>query len=300
MRFQPYILAAALLLGACEPRAQQAAETPPRPQLARDNLTLTLNPEQGGRLASMRYRDRERLFVDTGRDAANWGSTLWISPQTLWDWPPPDAFDNLPYTVLSKADEVALTGPVDQQKTGLRIEKTFALSAGDRVDIRYALSNSKGKPVQAAAWEVTRVPIRGLVLFATESDPLWWSFGGFPFQQVGGITWVDLRQSELSEGKLNANGRGWIAWVDGRDLFVKRYQDLRAEQQAPKEAETQLYISPRGYMELEAQGEYREIASGQSISFSTQWQWYPLPAGVEVDVDSPSLVTYLQTLGLPL
>lgn len=300
MRFQMYISGVALALCACEPKLASPPPESVSTQLADGQITLTVSPADGGRLSSMIYRDQERLSLKSERDPANWGSTLWISPQSSWGWPPPDALDNLPYALQGTDKQRTLKGPVDQQKTGLRIDKTIQLLGGDRIALRYQMTRPAGEAAPAAAWEVTRVPIRGLVLFAHEPEPLWFSFGSFPYTTFGDVTWIDLRQSELSEGKLNANGRGWIAWVDGRDLFIKRYADLRKEQQAPTEAETQLYISPRGYMELEAQGAYQDIAVGESISFETEWQWLRLPQDVVVDVDSPSLMTYLQSVGLPL
>lgn len=300
MRFQLYMTGFVLALCACEPKLASPPPEQVSHQLADGQLMLTVTPADGGRLSSMVYRDQERLSLKSERDPANWGSTLWISPQTSWGWPPPDSFDNLPYTLTGSGNSRSLQGPVDEQKTGLRIDKTVRLLGGDRIAWQYQLTRPAGATAPAAAWEVTRVPIRGLVLFAHEADPLWFTFGSFPYTTFGDVTWVDLRHSELSEGKLNANGRGWIAWVDGRDLFVKRYKDLRTDQQAPTEAETQLYISPRGYMELEAQGAYQAVAPGQSISFDTEWQWLRLPRDVVVDVDSPSLLTYLQSVGLPL
>jgi hypothetical protein len=251
-------------------------------------------------MTSLLFQDRELLAQASEMDADNWGSTLWVSPQESWGWPPPDSFDNLPYTLKQKRTSVRLSGPVDHQKTGLKIVKEFELLGADRVRLTYDLVNPSEESKRAAAWEVTRVPIKGLVLFAQESTPLWWSFGGFDYQTYGDITWIDARYSQLSEGKLNINGRGWLAWIDGRTLLVKRFDDLSEQQQAVKEAEVQIYISPRGYMELEAQSAVQDIAAGASLRFTTEWQVLTLPDTIEVGVDSPSLLTYLQTLGLKL
>jgi hypothetical protein len=209
----------------------------------------------------------------------------------------PDSFDNRRYQLAQGDGYISLQGPVDTETTGLRLHKTVRLPGGDRVQLDYQIENPSDQPVAAAGWEVTRVPIEGLVVFAREAAPLWWSFGGFAVAQYGDLVWVDARQP-LAEGKLNANGRGWLAWVSRRQLFIKRFGDLQAGDQAPQEAEIQLYVSPRGYMELEAQGAYQTIAPGRRLDFSTEWQLVTLPHDVEVDVDSPSLQTLLQSLGL--
>lgn len=303
MRFQiVFFLPLLLLQFSCEPKdpAPAVDAALASAELEVGNLTLRVDPQAGGRISSLLYQDRELLAQPSALDADNWGSTLWVSPQESWGWPPPKSFDKRPYALQQNSASLTLTGPVDDEKTGLQIVKNIQLLGADRLGLDYSLVNPSEQAKQFAAWEVTRVPIKGLVLFAHESTPLWWSFGEFAYQTYGDITWIDARESQLSEGKLNANGRGWLAWVDGRTLLVKKFTDLAEAEQAPKEAEVQVYISPRGYMELEAQSAFATIAAQQSLTFSTEWQVLTLPDHIEVGVDSPSLLTYLQTLGLKL
>lgn len=302
MRFQKiFFLPLLLLQFSCEPKMQApAVAAAANGVLEVGDLTLRVDPQAGGRIRSLLYQDRELLAQPSALDADNWGSTLWISPQESWGWPPPKSFDNLPYALKQSNASLILSGPVDDEKTGLQIVKNVQLLGADRLRIDYDLVNPSERTKTFAAWEVTRVPIKGLVLFAHESAPLWWSFGEFPYQTYGDITWIDARESQLSEGKLNANGRGWLAWVEGRTLFVKTFTDIAEAQQAPKEAEVQVYISPRGYMELEAQSAFTVIDAQQSLRFSTEWQVLTLPEHIDVSVDSPSLLTFLQTLGLKL
>lgn len=305
MRFKKLLpLPLMLALFACDASldASNAVEQLPEQTAVLEvgNLTLRVEPSLGGRLTSLLFQDRELLAQASKLDADNWGSTLWISPQESWGWPPPDSFDNLPYTLKKTRTSLSLKGPVDEQKTGLQIVKNYELLGADRVRLTYDLINPSTESKRAAAWEVTRVPIKGLVLFAQEPTPLWWSFGSFDYQTYGDITWIDARHSQLSEGKLNINGRGWLAWVEGRTLLVKRFADLSEQQQAHKEAEVQIYISPRGYMELEAQSAVEDIPAAGRLRFTTEWQILTLPDNIEVGVDSPSLMTYLQTLGLKL
>lgn len=304
MRFRKILLSALIVLQVSCDGQNQASVSAVAPdqtgELEVGNLTLRVAPAAGGRISSLLYQGQELLAQPSALDADNWGSTLWVSPQESWGWPPPKSFDALPYKLEQMSTSLVLTGPVDHEKTGLQIVKKIHLLGADRLRIDYALVNPSDQRKQSAAWEVTRVPIKGLVLFAQESTPLRWSFGGFPYQSYGDITWIDLRDSELSEGKLNVNGRGWLAWVDGRTLLVKRFTDIEEKQQAPNEAELQIYISPRGYMELEAQSAFDVIQPQESLSFSTEWQVLTLPAHIDVSVDSPSLLTFLQTLGLKL
>lgn len=301
MRFPTLLLTPILALAlGCTPEPSTHTAASPARTLTQGNLTLTVDPAAGGRIQSLTFHGRELLAQASAKDRANWGSTLWVSPQQHWGWPPPDSFDNLPYQLAQTGTtQLHLSGPVDTEKTGLRLHKSLALTGADRVQLDYRLENPGDTSATAAAWEVTRVPIEGLVVFAREADPLWWSFGSFAVEQFGDLVWLDA-SGPLSEGKLNANGRGWLAWVTGRQMYIKRFSDLSADQQAPKEAEVQVYVSPRGYMELEAQGAYQTIAAGESVHFQTEWQLVTLPADVEVGVDSPSLQTLLQSLGLSL
>ncbi|UTA47774.1 DUF4380 domain-containing protein [Simiduia sp. 21SJ11W-1] len=274
---------------------QEPAE--PLAPLAGGNLVVTVSPIDGGRIASLRFYGRELLTQADARTEGNWGSTLWVSPQAAWDWPPPKAFDAQPFSYEQSANQLRLQGQVDAQ-TGIKLHKQITLLGGDRLQLAYGLENPGKAPVQAAGWEVTRVPQAGLVVFATQA-PVWLSHGELAYEQFGDLVWLDARKP-VGRGKLNANGRGWLAWVQGRDLWIKRFDDLAEAQQAPGEAELQVFVGNRGYLELEAQGAYQTIAPGARAAFTTEWQLVRLPADVEVGVDSPSLQTLLQSLGLKL
>lgn len=278
-----------LTLSACQLQAH-----PDR--LSADQIGLRVDPANGGRISSLSFHGRELLWPASERDRANWGSTLWISPQASWGWPPPDSFDNLAYEL---GPGLRLQGPVDAQKTGLAIGKQVTYLGDNRLQLNYRLSNPGPDARAGAAWEVTRVASTGLILFAHESAP-WWGFGDFPFQSHRGIAWIDLRASELSEGKLNANGRGWLVWISQGDVLIKRFGDLQPGQPAPGEDELSVYISPRGYLELEAQGPLAQLAPGQQAQFGSQWWLLKLPAAVQAEVNSASLLQWLAGLGLPL
>jgi len=68
-----------------------------------------------GRITSFLV-DGRNFLTDDKVDSLNWGSTFWPSPQSDWDWPPPAAIDNEPYTVT-------LEGPGPKQEVqGLKQE----------------------------------------------------------------------------------------------------------------------------------------------------------------------------------
>merc|ERR1719356_2206646 len=63
--------------------------------------------ESGGRPVALKYNETNVILeVPTGPSNV-WGSSFWPSPQSLWGWPPPVAFDEATYT--ASVDESAMT-----------------------------------------------------------------------------------------------------------------------------------------------------------------------------------------------
>src|SRR5882757_3732250 len=62
------------------------------------NQSMDIDAHLGGRITSFLV-DGRNFLTDDKVDSLNWGSTFWPSPQSDWDWPPPAAIDNEPYTV---------------------------------------------------------------------------------------------------------------------------------------------------------------------------------------------------------
>lgn len=72
--------------------------------------------------------------------------------------------------------------------------------------------------------------------------------------------------------KINADGKGWLAYYNHGLLLLKKFQDLDVSQPAPEEAEIQVYVN-RGktYIELESQGVYTTLEPDQSLTWTVRW-----------------------------
>ncbi|MEO0734909.1 MAG: hypothetical protein AAFZ52_18880 [Bacteroidota bacterium] len=90
MKHLSFLILCGLL--ACTP------EAPAPIVLTRGDISLTVDPQLGGRITSLTYAGQE--ILQTTRDTLNlqWGSTAWTSPQSAWKWPPPTTFDSEPFT----------------------------------------------------------------------------------------------------------------------------------------------------------------------------------------------------------
>lgn len=60
--------------------------------------------------------------------------------------------------------------------------------------------------------------------------------------------------------------------MDGDLLFVKVFPAVARADQAPGEAEVEIYVDPAGgFVEVEQQGPYEMIAPGQSSRWTCHW-----------------------------
>jgi hypothetical protein len=267
--------------------------------LKQGELALRIDPEVGGRVASLMYRGKELLFTrDTeGRGGNNWGSTFWLSPQTLWGWPPVANHDNAPYKILSL--EANSVGMESRKALGARVCKQIRLSNTDpgSVTLDYVI-NAQEEFAQVAGWEVTRVPRSGLVFYPVHKHSLATVMGAVDYRlDTDNVVWIDLDKSEaLKEGKLNANGReGWLAWVEGRRVFIKVYEPVPGHSVAEGEGDVEVYLSGiASYVELEVQSAAQALNRGDQLRWQVQWLVHELPLGLEASAGSKALVQFVR------
>jgi hypothetical protein len=256
-----------------------------------DGVTFEVDPRVGGRVTSFRLGASE-VLSGPDVDPNNWGSTLWTSPQSDWGWPPPAEFDDVEYDVEDAGDPatLVLSGP-PTDLLGVSLVKRFSADPGRRsVLVEHGIRNVSGRPKTFAAWEVSRVPARGLTFFPTGAS----AGGSLAVQRIGSATWYMHDPSVLSsEGaKSFADGTGgFIAHVVGRVLFVKSFADLPPEAQAPGEGEVEIYGNDR-YVEVEVQGPYAEIQPGATARWLVRWTLRELPPSVPVTPGNTELLAF--------
>lgn len=239
------------------------------------NLHMMIT-ENGGKILSLKYDETE--VISQLRWPESFGSTFWTSPQREWNWPPVSEFDKQPYTVEQNDDAIVMTSQ-PSSRLGLQVSKKFTTDKQRKaIVIIYSIKNVTDTIRSVAPWEITRVPNSGLIFFDASKESIS-PANLLPFQFAHNAAWYQA--DAINENrKINADGKGWLAYANNGLLLVKQFTDLDASQPAPGEAEVQVYVN-RGttYIELESQGAYTALNPGQQLSWTVCW--YLLPCNAE-------------------
>jgi hypothetical protein len=255
---------------------------------------MEIDAARGGRILSLKYDDREVL--SQLRWPESFGSTFWTSPQKEWNWPPVKEFDKGAYVVEQDGPLLRMTSAVSE-RLKCRVGKTFAADETDgSIVVTYSITNEGSEPRKVAPWEVTRVENEGgLIFFDAPVDSIW-PGGLMDFKSAQGASWYQADERNENR-KVNADGKGWLAYTAKGLLLVKRFDDLSPEQPAPGEAEIQIYVNRgRTYIELESQGAYQQLQPGESLSWTVRWYLLPYDGGA---VPSEALLKKVQAIVSP-
>ncbi len=272
-------LTAAILMGSMALSAQTINTLENgRYSISVGDVTLTVDAARGGKVVSYKYQDQE--ILSTTRMPNSFGSTFWTSPQKEWNWPPVPEFDTKPFNAEVKDGVLVLTGE-KSARFGYRIRKEFSADKKDNaIVIKYTIINESGETRQVAPWEISRVPNGGVVFFeAKEATPAN-NMKGLPFTYEYGAAWY-VMDEDRENRKINADGTGWLAFCDKGLMFVKKFENIKAEEAAPAEAEIQIYANPgKTFVEIEEQGAYTTLNAGESVDWTARWYLVPndLPA----------------------
>ena len=231
-------------------------------------LSAIIDTGAGGKILSLKYHDTE--IISQSKMPESFGSTFWTSPQKEWNWPPVQEFDKYPYDIDEDGSTLTITSSVSS-RLGLRVRKQFTTNDKDHsLIVRYSIINAGDKARKVAPWEITRVPNEGLIFFEAPIEKIT-PAQLMNFTSSEGIAWYTTDTANENR-KINADGKGWLAYLNKGLVLVKRFDDLKAGQEAPGEAEVQVYVN-RGktYIELESQGEYTSLAPGEQLTWTVKW-----------------------------
>ena len=236
-------------------------------------VKMEINAAKGGKILSLKYDDREMLSQLRWPEA--FGSTFWTSPQKEWNWPPVKEFDKNPYTVEQDGGKLKMTSEVSE-RLKCRVGKTFTTDEKDgAIVVTYTITNEGSEPRKVAPWEITRVENEGGVIFFDAPVDGIWPAGLMDFKAQYGLAWYQTDERNENR-KVNADGKGWLAYCSRGLLLVKRFDDLTPEQPAPDEAEVQVYVNRgKAHIELESQGAYQLLQPKESLSWTVRWYLMP-------------------------
>ena len=241
--------------------------------LSNGHLQMVIDAERGAKILSLKYDDQE--VISQSRWPESFGSTFWTSPQKEWNWPPVPEIDKQAYSVEKDGKVLRMTSGVSD-RLKYRIRKEFSVDEEDGAFvITYSIINESNETRRVAPWEITRVKNEGgLIFFEAPADSIW-PAGLMNFTNSHGAAWYVADEAQQNR-KVNADGKGWLAYLANGLLLVKRFEDLDATQPAPGEAEVQVYVN-RGktYIELENQGPFSTLQPQQQLSWTVRWYLLP-------------------------
>ena len=243
------------------------------------DITMTINPERGGKIMSLKYKDKE--VISQSRFPESFGSTFWTSPQKEWNWPPVQEFDKQAYTVEEHDGRLVMTSQVSS-KLKYRVRKEFTTDKkNNAIIVTYSIINESGETRQVAPWEITRVPNDGGIIFFDAPISGITPTGLLPFKEAFGASWYQTDEANQNR-KINADGKGWLAYYNKGLLLVKTFDDLKDAEPAPGEAEIQVYMN-RGktFIELESQGAYTTLQPNETLSWTVRWYLLPVKGEAE-------------------
>lgn len=239
--------------------------------LKNGDLTMTIDAAKGAKILSFKYGDQEAISQLKWPEA--FGSTFWTSPQKEWYWPPIPEYDKKPYQVEETDGVLKMTSEVSD-KLKYRIIKEFK-TEGKAIAVTYSIVNESDETRQVAPWEITRVQNEGGLIFFEAPVEGITPAGLMNFKEAFGAAWYQTDETNENR-KINADGKGWLAYCCNGLLLVKRFDDLDASQPAPDEAEIQVYVNRgKAHIELESQGAYTTLKPKAQLSWTVRWYLQP-------------------------
>ena len=242
-----------------------------------NDLTMTID-SKGGKILSFKYKDAE--VISQIRFPEAFGSTFWTSPQKEWNWPPVPEYDKQPYTVEVKGASLVMKSNVSP-RLKYSITKEFLPDAKDNaIIVNYTITNESGETRKVAPWEITRVQNGdGLIFFDADVAKIT-PANLMDFKEEYGAAWYQPDVTNQNR-KINADGKGWLAYATNGLLLVKKFQDLEPSQPAPNEAEIQVYVNRgKAHIELESQGAYTTLEPGKSLTWTVRWYLVPFDGAI--------------------
>lgn len=236
------------------------------------NTTLSIDPNAGGRISCLAI-DGFNLLTTKSVDSINYGATLWLSPQNLWQWPPPPILDQQPYRVRLAEDTLILTSDTDEN-FGIRFSKSFIPSLQDTsILLAYTMHNPTDSVHTYALWEVSRMHKDSQVIFRLEEASSLRSIKEAFWIENEGLVGVSVSDADSLTNKMYANGTGWLIYQKDSLALIKTFPNLSQHQLPPKHNEIEVYIDDTAYLEVEQHSPYVSLSPG--ASYHWQVRWYP-------------------------
>ncbi len=213
------------------------------------------------------------------------GHRLWHSPEAMPRSYLPDS-EGLQVNTLQDGS-VLLAQPVEPG-SGLRKTMQLHLDPDAPVlTIQHSLTNAGLWPVECAPWAITQLKLGGLAIIpqqvgvpAAQLLPdrrmTIWNYTRLqdPRLHLGDDFILLEAASRLPPCKIGVpNPQGWLAYLTGDVLFVKRFTHLPDLPHPDGGCDTEVYCNDR-FIELETLGVLQGLQPGQTATHTETWQLY--------------------------
>lgn len=285
-------------------------------RIANAALSLLVTRTTGPRILGLRLHNQESLFAELpdfaigppgARQLTLWGGhRLWHAPEMARRTYLPDT---APPEIVETGSGLLITQPLETA-TGLQKSMLVALPGdGATVVVDHRFTNQGLWPVTCALWAITQLKVGGLAILpqvqgATDADGLLPNrhLALWPYSDVRSpaLTWGNrclLLRATLAEGAFKvgfANPRGWLAYLHGRTLFVKRARFYPDQAYYDGGSSCECYCNDR-FLELETLSPVVTIPPGGSASHREVWE---LHGGVPPVADEAGAAALAADYGL--
>jgi hypothetical protein len=277
-------------------------------RLSNGDAELIVTLDVGPRILSYRLADGKNVFKEYPEQLGKTGESEWkIRGGHRLSVAPEDpkrsyAPDNGPvtYQVLDKTQGLVRLSSEPSGGDGIRREMDVQLAArGSRVKVIHRLRNTGSKPVELAPWAVTVLAPGGVEIipqpakkphptdpakaqsaadYAPSQSLVLWPY--FSFLNQGwnfGVKYITLWPSLTRQGakykptKVGmAHRLGWVAYLNGGTLFVKRFEYQEGKTYPDKGCNLETFADA-DMLDIESLGPLVKLEPGGQIEHTETW-----------------------------
>lgn len=200
------------------------------------------------------------------------GDKTWPAPQSAWDWPPPDIFDQEPLAARSVPGGVVLESGISP-RFGIRTERRIELVLGQPVmRVTTTYHKVQGDPVEVGVWVITQVknpvamylPIPTNSLFAAGYSRQWGSPTNFLSRQGDQLRFT----RDPKESHKIGNDANLIVWQGTRHRLTIESPRIPGATYPDGGCSMEIYTNggAADYVELETLGPLKRMSVGDSAT----------------------------------
>jgi hypothetical protein len=285
-------------------------------RLANGEAELVITLDVGPRLISYQHSGGTNVFKEYGEQLGktgekDWqirgGHRLWVGPEDLTRTYAPDN-GPVAHKVIGPGS-VRLT-PAADAEYGIQREMDVTLAAeGTTVTVLHRIINTGEKPTHLAIWALSVMAPGGVEViplppkkphpgppknarspedYAPNQTMVLWPFFDFADPRwTFGSRYITLRQ-DRSRGPTKiglAHRLGWVAYLNGGTLFVKRF-DFQSGKHYPDRGSNFETFTNEDMLEIESLGPLVELAPGAKVEHTERWELFK---GVEAFRDEAGI-----------